>query len=218
MKTVVVLSGGLDSTVLLHHVLKQGDEALPLSVWYGQRHQKELHHAESTCGRLGLPWRLANLNPIADFLEGSALTQGGPPVPEGHYEDASMKQTVVPNRNMLLLACAGAYAVSQKARRVVYGAHAGDHAIYPDCREDFVAAMTRAFLLCDWSPVHLEAPFLALKKSAIVRLGRDLDVDFGSTWSCYKGESRHCGKCGTCVERREAFRHAEVDDPTEYAS
>ncbi|MFM9146691.1 MAG: 7-cyano-7-deazaguanine synthase, partial [Verrucomicrobiota bacterium] len=142
----------------------------------------------------------------------------GVKVPEGHYEEESMKATVVPNRNMLLISVATAWAVSLRAESVAYGAHGGDHAIYPDCRPEFAEALDRAVRLADWHEVRLERPFVKMDKAAIVRRGAELDVPFSLTWSCYVGGERHCGKCGTCVERKEAFRLARVTDPTDYAA
>lgn len=218
MKTLVVISGGLDSTVLLHYVKEQGDLPIGLSVLYGQRHRRELRHAQKACERLRVQHLVLDVSSaLGDVLGGSALTSMEVDVPLGHYEDESMKATVVPNRNMLLLAMAGSMAVGLGAERIAYGAHAGDHAIYPDCRPDFVAAMGRALALCDWKPLELYAPFIHKTKADIVALGQQLGVAMETTWSCYQGGSVHCGKCGTCVERREAFDLAGVRDMTVYA-
>jgi 7-cyano-7-deazaguanine synthase len=152
-------------------------------------------------------------------MGGSSQTDKSVPVPEGHYEEESMKQTVVPNRNMILLALAGAWAISTKSDAIAYAAHSGDHAIYPDCRPEFTEAMSDALRLCDWHEVKLMRPFLyptPMSKADIVKLGTSLGVPFELTWSCYKGGEKHCGKCGTCVERVEAFQLAGVEDPTEY--
>lgn len=217
-RTVVVLSGGLDSTVLLHKVVHEGDEAIALSLLYGQRHEVELKHARLAASALGVQHLVLDVRALAPALIGSSLTSSGIPVPHGHYADESMKATVVPNRNMLLLAIAGSVAVSHKAGRIAYGAHAGDHAIYPDCRPAFIDAMRVAFLLCDWSAVELYAPFAELSKADIVAEGDRLRVPMGATWSCYQGGDVHCGKCGTCVERIEAFTLAGVEDLTRYES
>lgn len=217
MKTVAIFSGGLDSTVLLHELLADGDEVLALSVDYGQRHRVELHYAERMAKRLGCEWRIADLSRIGDLLAGSSQTSADVPVPHGHYAEESMKQTVVPNRNMIMLAVAAGWAIGRKADRLAYGAHAGDHTIYPDCRPEFVAAMRHVLGLADWHQLDLHCPFLGLSKADIVRRGATLDVDFAATWSCYEGGSIHCGLCGTCHERREAFSLAGVPDPTEYA-
>lgn len=217
MKTVVVFSGGIDSTVLLAHVISLGNTAIALSVDYGQRHRRELEHARGMAERLGVEWRLADLSLIAPLLAGSSQTSAEIGVPHGHYAEESMKQTVVPNRNMIMLSVAAGWAISRRFDRVAYGAHTGDHTIYPDCRPEFVEAMRTALGLADWHTVDLYCPFLALKKSDIVSMGAKLGVDFATTWSCYEGGQLHCGKCGTCVERKEAFALADVVDPTRYA-
>lgn len=216
-RTALIYSGGVDSTVLLAHLLAEGREVHCLSVDYGQRHRRELEAARAICAHYGVDHRLADLRALAPLFGSNALT-GGVKVPEGHYEEESMKATVVPNRNMLLISVATAWAVSLKAESVAYGAHGGDHAIYPDCRPEFAEALDRAVRLADWHEVRLERPFVKMDKAAIVRRGAELDVPFGLTWSCYVGGERHCGKCGTCVERKEAFRLAGVADPTEYAA
>lgn len=216
MRTVAIFSGGMDSTVLLHELLHAGDEVLALSVDYGQRHRVELAHAERIAAELGLEWRVADLSKIAPLLAGSSQTSGDVAVPHGHYAEESMKQTVVPNRNMILLAVAGGWAISRKADRVAYGAHAGDHVIYPDCRPEFAAAMNQALGLADWHKIELVCPFVKLTKAQIAARGAELGVDFSLTWSCYEGGDLHCGRCGTCFERREAFTLAGLPDPTEY--
>lgn len=137
-------------------------------------------------------------------------------VPEGNYADENMKQTVVPNRNMVLLSIAAAYAIGIKANHLFYGAHAGDHTIYPDCRPAFVSAMTTAFHLCDWSDIILDVPYLHMTKGDIVKRGMSLNVDYSMTWTCYKGGEKPCGKCGSCDERLAAFREAGIKDPVEY--
>lgn len=215
-RAVVVHSGGLDSTVLLAWARARGYDVLSLSVNYGQRHERELAHASAIADAIGVRHRLVDLHALRYALPGSALTDASVPVPHGHYEEESMKATVVPNRNMILLAVAIAVAVAEGAERVMYGAHAGDHAIYPDCRPDFYAAMQKAARLADWMPVELVAPFVQMTKAQIVETGHRLRVPFEMTWSCYEGGDVHCGKCGTCVERREAFALANVYDPTRY--
>ena len=218
MKTLVIYSGGLDSTVLLSHLLREGGEVCALSVDYGQRHRRELVQAERICAGAGVPHRTADLSTVGSLLSGSSLTSPEIPVAEGHYTETSMKSTVVPNRNMILLALATGHALSVGASRVAYAAHGGDHAIYPDCREAFADAMAAAMRLCDWTEVELLRPFIGWTKAAIVRHGAALGAPLELTWSCYQGGEFHCGRCGTCIERREAFDLAAVDDPTEYAS
>ena len=217
MKTVITYSGGLDSTVLLFHLLDLGHEVAALSVNYGQRHGCELDRAGEICGQLGVTHRTADLSGARHLLGGSSLTSSEIEVAEGHYTEENMKTTVVPNRNMILLALTTGYAISIGAGEVAYAAHSGDHAIYPDCRNEFADAMAAAIQLCDWNKVALVRPFVDWTKADIVRRGHELAVPFEQTWSCYKGGERHCGRCGTCIERREAFDLAGVEDPTEYA-
>lgn len=218
MKTILIYSGGLDSTILLYQLLADGDDIRALSVDYGQRHRKEIEAAQAITHNLGVDHRVAYLSSLRRFLLGSSQTDLAVPVPHGHYTHESMKQTIVPNRNMLMLAVALAWAISLKFDRVAYAAHAGDHAIYPDCREEFASAFNTAALLADWHQVHLARPFIHLTKAQIVTLGQGLKVPMELTWSCYEGQKQHCGLCGTCVERREAFREAGVEDRTEYAA
>ncbi|MGC6455439.1 MAG: 7-cyano-7-deazaguanine synthase QueC [Coraliomargaritaceae bacterium] len=218
MKTVVIYSGGLDSTVLLYQLKAQGHELSALSVDYGQRHRRELDCATDICQLAGIPCQIANLSAIRELLSGSSLTSPQIEVAEGHYTEASMKSTVVPNRNMILLSLAAGHALSIGATQVAYAAHSGDHAIYPDCRNEFADAVAVAMQLCDWQPIQLIRPFIDATKAKIVAIGNQLGVPFARTWSCYKGESLHCGRCGTCIERREAFYLAGLDDPTQYAT
>ncbi|MEM8867825.1 MAG: 7-cyano-7-deazaguanine synthase QueC [Verrucomicrobiota bacterium] len=217
MKTVLIYSGGLDSTVLLYHLQASGHDVHALSVDYGQRHRCELTRAESICHVLGVPFQIADLSGIQSLLAGSSLTSPEIEVAEGHYTEENMKTTVVPNRNMILLSLATGHAISIGAQSVAYAAHSGDHAIYPDCRNEFADAMAAAIKIADWNPVELARPFVNLTKADIVRCGAELDVPFEATWSCYKGGDLHCGRCGTCIERREAFDLAGVPDPTPYA-
>lgn len=216
MTTVAVFSGGLDSTVLAYHLQASGDRVLALSIDYGQRHRRELESAQRIAAQMEMPWLCADLSALRPLLAGSSQTDDAIPVPDGHYEAESMKATVVPNRNMLLLATAGAYAVSQRADALAYAAHAGDHAIYPDCRPEFADAMAKALHLCDWHDLLLLTPFVRMTKTDIVRRGASLGVPFALTYSCYRGGVEHCGTCGTCAERREAFKEAGIDDPTTY--
>jgi 7-cyano-7-deazaguanine synthase len=215
-RTVLIHSGGIDSTVLLGHLLAEGREVYALSVDYGQRHRRELEAAKRICAHYGVKHQVADLRALAPLFGANALTDSHVAVPEGHYEEASMKATVVPNRNMLLIAVAASWAMSLKASSVAYGAHGGDHAIYPDCRPVFADALDKAIRLADWHEVSLERPFVGMDKTGIVRRGVELRVPLELTWSCYVGGDKHCGKCGTCVERKEAFIQAGVKDPTAY--
>lgn len=209
---VVVLSGGLDSAVVLAWAKHANYDIAAISVNYGQRHMRELDHAKQIAAHFNVSWTVANISP--DVFKGSSQTDPNIPVPHGHYAAENMKITVVPNRNMVILSLAVAHAVSVGAQNVYFGAHYGDHAIYPDCREGFVQALSHAsHLACG---VHISAPFVYLEKRHIVSIGKSMDTPFSLTYSCYEGREKHCGKCGTCVERKEAFQLAGVEDPTEY--
>ena len=214
-KTVVLLSGGMDSTTLVYWMKNLGREVLPIIFDYGQKHKREIEVAHATCIRLGLTYTIVNID-VFSSLAPSALTRSEIEIPEGHYEAESMKLTVVPNRNMVFLAFATAYAIGIKAREVAYAAHSGDHAIYPDCRPAFIEAMKEAISLCDDGGVRLLTPFEVMSKEAILRMGLTLGVDYSLTWSCYKGGTKACGKCGTCIERLEAFKKVGEKDPIEY--
>ena len=217
MKIVCTLSGGLDSTTLLWHLKQQEHTVKALSFNYGQRHVRELQAAARVCALAQVPHEVVDLTGVAAFIAGSSSQmRADVAVPEGHYEAESMKATVVPNRNMILLAVAAGHAVALGYEAVAYAAHAGDHAIYPDCREEFAQALAGAIALCDWSPVQLLRPFVSKTKADLVGMGAALGVPLGETWSCYKGGAVHCGLCGTCVERREAFVLAGIADPTQY--
>lgn len=216
MKVVLTLSGGLDSTTLLYECLSKSYKVRCLSVDYGQRHSRELLSAQSICNTLGITHKVLDLRHLKELFAGSSQTSSHIPVPEGHYAEESMKATIVPNRNMVLLSLATAWAISLKYDAVMYAAHAGDHAIYPDCCPDFSMALEEAISLCDWHKISLRTPYIYIRKRHIVKKGEELKVPFEQTWSCYNGRDRHCGKCGTCVERKEAFALANVNDPTEY--
>ncbi len=215
--SVVLLSGGMDSTTLLWwHRQHKGENVRALFINYGQRHVKEREYAEWNAERLGVPFVAVDLCALGAVLPGSSQTQQSIGVPEGHYTEENMKLTVVPNRNMILLSIAVGHAIAHGAANVSYAAHSGDHAIYPDCRPEFVDALQRAVDLCDWKTVKLARPFICMTKADIVLMGKGLGVDYIDTWSCYAGREQHCGRCGTCVERREAFYLAKVEDPTVY--
>ncbi len=216
-KVIVLLSGGMDSVSALYWARKECEVVAALSFHYGSKHNdREIPFAEWHCGKLGVPHRTVQLGVIGECFS-SDLLAGRDDVPEGHYEEASMRRTVVPFRNGIMLSIAGGYAESIGAGAVVIAAHAGDHAIYPDCREPFMRAMDAALRTGTYAGIELVRPFINLSKAEIVKAGHGLGVDFSRTWSCYKGGAIHCGRCGTCVERREAFMLAGLTDPTEYA-
>ena len=204
------------SSDLWHHVRRDHEVVAVVSFDYGSKHNhREIPCAEGQARAAGVEHRVIGLG-FVNGLFRSDLLQSGGEVPDGHYEDANMVRTVVPFRNGIMLAVACGFAESIGADALVIAAHAGDHAVYPDCREPFMAAMARAMECGTYAGIKLLRPFIAMDKAAIVRRGAELGVDFAATWSCYKGGETHCGTCGTCVERREAFERAGVADPTEY--
>lgn len=207
MKTVLLLSGGMDSTTLLYYLKNEGDEIYCLSFHYGQRHNKELECARKITELTQTPHKIIDITNINELLQGSSLTSEID-IPYGHYEDESMKSTVVPNRNMTLLSLAIGYAVSIKAGQVAYAAHAGDHHIYPDCRPIFFDKMNEVSLIANYEPVSIIAPFLFLTKGEIAKIGKKLKVPYDITWTCYEGKDEPCGKCGACIERKEAMEEA----------
>ena len=218
MKTIVICSGGLDSVSLAHKVAAENELIGLVSFDYGQRHRKEVEFAEAAASRLSVPFDLIDIRQVGQFLSGSALTDDVS-VPDGHYAEETMKVTVVPNRNAIMLTIAFGVAAAQQADAVAAAVHGGDHFIYPDCRPAFVDAFQamQDKALDGYADVKLYTPFVHIPKSAIVTEGARHNTPFVETWSCYKGGAVHCGRCGTCVERREAFALAGIDDPTVYA-
>ena len=214
-KIVVVYSGGMDSFTVLNLAQKQGLEVFALSFDYGQRHKKELDYAARACQTLGVHHKIVDISAINQLIGGSSLTSDIE-VAEGHYEEESMKSTVVPNRNMILLSMAVGYAVSIEANKVYYGAHSGDHAIYPDCRPEFVHKMNDVCAIANYEAVEIVTPYLEVSKTAILTAGLDMQLDYSQTWTCYNGREKACGRCGACQERLEAFRDNGVVDPLEY--
>lgn len=215
---VMCFSGGLDSTVLLYHL--RADPSIErvrcLSVNYGQRHSRELLAATEIARLAGVEHKIIDLRSVQQLMLGSSQTDSAVEVPEGHYAQENMKLTVVPNRNMILMALAAAWAISTKSDYIAIGAHAGDHAIYPDCREGFMQGMSATLSVCDYHPVQLWRPFIHWNKTQIATRGWDLRAPLHLSWTCYKGGEKHCGRCGSCSERKESFRDSHVKDPTEY--
>lgn len=214
-KAVVIYSGGMDSFTILNKALAEGFDLYALTFNYGQKHGKEIEFAKQVCLELGVHHRIIDITAINQLLQSSSLTSSIE-IPEGHYEAANMKSTVVPNRNMILLSLAIGYAVDIGANKVYYGAHSGDHAIYPDCRPDFVHAMNRVAKLANYEPVDIVTPYLNSTKGEILADGLKMGLDYGKTWTCYNGRERACGKCGSCIERLEAFAENNATDPLSY--
>lgn len=213
---LVVCSGGLDSTVALYGAVKKYGRVEAVTFRYGQNHAKrENAAAKRICADLGVPLTVIDLSFIGRHFA-SSLLRGAGAIPEGHYAAKTMASTVVPFRNGIMLSVAAGLAESKRLTNVVLGNHAGDHFIYPDCRPDFIKGIGAAIAAGTAKHVRVVSPFCEMTKGDIVRVGAKLGVPFAKTYSCYKGGKRHCGKCGTCVERREAFAQAGVSDPTEY--
>jgi 7-cyano-7-deazaguanine synthase len=214
-KVVVIYSGGMDSYTVLNKALRDGYEVYALSFDYGQRHVKELDVAAVACKGLDVHHKIVDISAINQIIGGSSLTDDIE-VPEGHYEAENMKSTIVPNRNMILLSLAVGYAVSLKACKVYYGAHSGDHAIYPDCRPEFVKKMDDVCRIANYDEVEIVSPYLKNSKIDILTDGLKMNLDYSQTWTCYNGREKACGKCGACQERLEAFELNNVIDPIAY--
>jgi 7-cyano-7-deazaguanine synthase len=216
MKTVVLLSGGMDSVTAFYEVTREHEVVAALSFDYGSKHNaKEIPFAKLHADRAGVTHRSIDLAFMNECFASDLLKSGGD-IPDGHYAEANMKRTVVPFRNGIMLAVACGFAESVEAEALAIAAHSGDHAIYPDCREPFMQDMAKAMEEGTYARIRLMRPFIAMDKTDIARRGIELGIDFSETWSCYKGGDIHCGTCGTCVERREAFILAGIADPTSY--
>jgi 7-cyano-7-deazaguanine synthase len=221
-KVVAVVSGGLDSTVLVSHLLDLGLDVSMISFDYGQRHKKELSFAKMTAQRYELRHEIVDLSEVTKLISRSVLTDQSRDVPDGHYAEETMRQTVVPNRNAIMLNIAAGWAITLDATAIATAIHAGDHYIYPDCRPIFREKISEMLKVANEGFINpffsVRAPFITSTKGDIVKLGHALGVNWDETWSCYKGGLQHCGSCGTCFERREAFEEAGVADPTSYDS
>lgn len=204
----------MDSVTLLHE--KKDSIAMAISFDYGSNHNaKEIPFAKMHCERLGIKHIVIPLAFVHDYFK-SSLLEGAGAIPEGHYADENMKSTVVPFRNGIMLSIACGIAESNGLKKVLIANHFGDHAVYPDCRKDFIEAMSAAMMHGTYDSIIIDAPYTTITKTDVARRGKELTIDYSETWSCYKGGEKHCGKCGTCVERKEALRDAGIDDPTEY--
>ena len=212
--SVIILSGGMDSVTLLYH--KKNEIALAVTFDYGSNHNKrEAECAKYHCEQLGIEHIVIPLDFIHQYFK-SSLLDGADAIPEGHYADENMKSTVVPFRNGIMLSIACGIAESRGLKYVLIANHAGDHSIYPDCRATFISSMSEAMAYGTYQNVKISAPYTTISKSDIAIIGKGLGVDYTKTYSCYKGGEKHCGKCGTCVERKEAMQDAGIIDKTEY--
>lgn len=213
-KALIILSGGMDSVTLLHEY--KDSIALAVTFDYGANHAgKEIPLAKLHCDRLGIRHIVIPLDFMRQYFK-SSLLEGGEAIPEGHYADENMKSTVVPFRNGIMLAIACGIAESNGLQYVMIANHAGDHAIYPDCRATFIRSMSEAMSYGTYEHIKIVAPYTSLTKGEIALQGKEMGLDYSETWSCYKGGEKHCGKCGTCVERKEALEYAGISDPTDY--
>ena len=212
--SVIIVSGGMDSITLLYD--KKDEIALGISFDYGSNHNaKEIPLAEMHCRRLGIKHITINLDFMHRYFK-SSLLEGAEAIPEGHYADDNMKSTVVPFRNGIMLSIAIGIAESNNLKKVLIANHGGDHTIYPDCRPEFIKAIDAAAYAGTFVNAHVEAPYTHITKGDIARIGKRLGLNYAETWSCYKGGDKHCGKCGTCIERKEALAEAGIKDATEY--
>lgn len=213
-KSLIILSGGMDSVTLLYD--KKDEIAVAVTFDYGSNHNKrEEEFAKYHCNELGIEHIIIPLTFIHDYFK-SSLLEGASAIPDGHYEDETMKSTVVPFRNGIMLSVACGLAESRELEKVLIANHFGDHAIYPDCRKGFIDAMSEAMKCGTYKGITIDAPYTRITKTDIAKIGKSLGIDYSKTYSCYKGGEKHCGKCGTCVERKEALRDAGIEDPTEY--
>ncbi len=212
--SIIVLSGGMDSVTLLHDFRPR--IALAVTFDYGSNHNaREIECARRQCAALGIQHLVIPLAFIGQYFE-SSLLSGADAIPEGHYAADNMKSTVVPFRNGIMLAVAAGLAESRGLKHVLLANHGGDHTIYPDCRPEFVSSMSDAIAAGTFDGITLLAPYTDITKSDIAAIGKRIGVNYADTYSCYKGGEHHCGRCGTCVERKEAMREAGIDDPTVY--
>lgn len=212
--TLMVVSGGMDSTTMLYEYADR--IALAITFNYGSNHNaREIECARYNCDKLGIELIVVDMPFVGQLFE-SSLLSGAEAIPEGNYDDDNMRSTVVPFRNGIMLAVAAGLAESRGLKHLMMANHGGDHAIYPDCRRGFVDAMSRAIAEGTYDRITIDAPYTDITKTDIARRGAALGIDYSHTYSCYKGGKKHCGCCGTCTERRQAFADAGLPDPTEY--
>jgi len=214
-KAIIIFSGGMDSTTLLYYLLNKGYELEAISYDYGQKHKKELDCAKQICKDLNIKHDIIDISFIGKHIN-SSLTQDDQEIPEGHYESKNMESTVVHHRNLMMMTIANAIGLSRGITDIAYAAHAGDHIIYPDCTPSFASSAEITLNISSGKQVKIIRPFIDIDKTDILRIGLNLKVPYEKTWSCYKGNKLSCGKCGTCVERLEAFEKCNTKDPIEY--
>ncbi|GAB2797991.1 7-cyano-7-deazaguanine synthase QueC [Halomonas shantousis] len=215
-RAVVIYSGGMDSFTVLHRAIVDGFEVHALSFDYGQRHARELDVARRVCEQLGVAHQIVDIRAIHGLIGNSALTDTSRVIPSGDYDSHNLAATVVPNRNMILLSLAIAQAVNIEATVVFYGAHGGDHVLYPDCRPEFVERMNDVAAIANFEAVEIRAPYLRRSKADILADGIAMQLDYSQTWTCYRGEAEACGECGSCRERLAAFAAHGLHDPLPY--
>lgn len=211
MKTLVVLSGGADSTTLLYDLIAQGHIVSAISFNYGQRHSRELDYAKATCKKLKIAHKIVDVSFLGQMLSSALI--GNEDIPEGSYESEGMRATVVPHRNLILASIAAGYASSLNYEAIALGIHGGDHHIYPDCRPEFIIALSNVLTLSDYNSIKVLTPYLHLTKQKIIAQGLALGVKYEETWTCYKGDSEPCNKCSSCIERNEALRTTTLSSP-----
>ena len=210
-KILVIFSGGLDSFTLLNKAIKLGSYVEAITFNYGQKHKIEIEYAKAACAQLGIAHEIVNLD-LQKILSGSALV-GDSDIPEGNYDKEKMKQTIVPNRNMIMISIAASLAIKNKLQYLWYAAHAGDHEIYPDCRPEFISKLGEVLKICDYHEIVFEAPFRGMTKGEIIKEGLNMDLDYSKAWTCYEGKENPCGKCSACLERQNAFKINNIEDP-----
>ena len=213
---LVVYSGGLDSYTLLNKAMKNFDRIEAITFNYGQKHNKEIEYAKSNCAELNIKHEVVNLD-LENILAGSALV-GDIDIPEGNYDKEKMKQTIVPNRNMIMISVAASLVIKNDIEYLWYAAHSGDHEIYPDCRPEFIDKMAAVLEICDYHKIKFEAPFKNLSKNEIVATGLSMGLDYSKTWTCYEGKEKPCGKCSACLERALSFEANNTEDPLNVVS
>ncbi|MBR1518940.1 MAG: 7-cyano-7-deazaguanine synthase QueC [Prevotella sp.] len=212
--SLIIVSGGMDSVTMLHD--HKEEIALAVSFDYGSNHNaREIECAAYHCKLLGIKHIVIPLEFFTNYFK-SSLLEGDDAIPEGNYDDNNIRSTVVPFRNGIMLAIAAGIAESNGLQRLLIANHGGDHSIYPDCRPEFISAIDAATKAGTYNHVEVYAPYTNITKTDIARIGHRLKIDYSKTWSCYRGGKIHCGRCATCLERREALREAGVEDNTQY--